>query len=537
MLSALKISQKLALMVAVAILAFIISEGFTIITERQNSARLAELEQKLYPTLELSTVNLGQLSLIELQINSAVVTGDDTQIEATRPYFNTIQDNLEELGRLNPQSSDRTDALASTMKTYYTTATRIASSIISGNADFNRIGAEAATNAKRLEDLRSDMTTMRTETRARFTQSISQTVDASQNASTIGIVILICATLLLVVLSLVIGRSISRSLGQIIDSLKAMASGEGDLTSRLTYTGKDELREVVTHFNAFVEKLHASFGTISTDVSGLNTVSLKLAASSSQNLERIQDQSEAISAARHAVEELVKSVEEVAGFASSASDQTQDAANFAQKGYTTVTANIDTIRALAGDVEQTAGLVNQFEEFSAKVGGLLNTIQTVADQTNLLALNAAIEAARAGEHGRGFAVVADEVRGLAVRTRSATEEIHSVISELTNVSGSAVKSMQQSVTKAREGVDATTESGEMLSKILENMQSISSINEQIAAATYEQSATFNSVTQHIADIHNNAEQVSSSTRELDTVSHDIRQISDGLSEVAGQFKV
>ena len=161
----------------------------------------------------------------------------------------------------------------------------------------------------------------------------------------------------------------------------------------------------------------------------------------------------------------------------------------------------------------------------------------MAEQTNLLALNAAIEAARAGEHGRGFAVVADEVRGLAVRTRSATEEIHAVISELTQISGSAVKSMQYSVERAHEGVNATTESGEMLKRILENVEAISSINEQIAAATYEQSTTFSSVTQHITDIHNNADQVSASTRELDTVSNEIRQISDGLSTVSGQFKV
>ena len=263
----------------------------------------------------------------------------------------------------------------------------------------------------------------------------------------------------------------------------------------------------------------------------------QLTAASNQNLERIHDQSDAISAARHAVEELVKSVEEVAGFASSASDQAQDAARFAQKGYAAVSSNIDTIRELSSDVEETAGLVNRFEEFSNKVGGLLDTIQTVAEQTNLLALNAAIEAARAGEHGRGFAVVADEVRGLAVRTRSATEEIHAVISELTQISGSAVKSMQYSVERAHEGVNATTESGEMLKRILENVEAISSINEQIAAATYEQSTTFSSVTQHITDIHNNADQVSASTRELDTVSNEIRQISDGLSTVSGQFKV
>src|SRR5690606_33701074 len=180
---------------------------------------------------------------------------------------------------------------------------------------------------------------------------------------------------------------------------------------------------------------------------------------------------------------------------------------------------------------------NQFEKMSSRVGGLLDTIQTVAEQTNLLALNAAIEAARAGEHGRGFAVVADEVRALAVRTHKATEEIQAVIVELSNLSSKAVHSMETSVSRAHDGVTATTESGEILSQILQNVQQISQLNEQIAAATYEQSATFNEVTNHMTSISQNAEAVMESTGELDSVSGNIQTVSNGLQAVAGQFRV
>lgn len=537
MLSSLKISHKLTLMVFVAVLSFVGSQVFKLVAERNNSDRLQRLEQKLYPTLELSTVNLGLLSLIELQINSAVTTGDETQLEATREDFQTIKQNLSRISELNPSLAGETEALSTQFGTYYSTATQIASSFIDGTADFSAIGKEASKNADRLSSVRNAMTEMRKTTRSRFTGSISQTLEASEKASTVSIVIMLAATFALVGLSLIIGRSISCSLGEIISSLKEMASGEGDLTSRLDYQGKDELREVVNHFNAFVEKLHRSFAAISEDVTGLNSVSANLTTASDQNLKRIREQTEAIASARLAVDELVKSVEEVAGFASSASDQTQDAANLANTGHATVSSNVTTINALLTDIEDTAKLVNRFEEFSGKVGGLLNTIQTVADQTNLLALNAAIEAARAGEHGRGFAVVADEVRGLAVRTRNATEEIHSVIGDLTQISGSAISSMHRSVEKAREGAEATTQSGEMLQRILENVEAISSINEQIAAATYEQSTTFSSVNEHIKVIHDNADHVSASTRELDTVTNEIRKITGGLSNVASQFRV
>ncbi|WP_166256966.1 methyl-accepting chemotaxis protein [Marinobacter salicampi] len=537
MLSRLKISHKLALLVAIAVISFILSQGFALVTEQSNSERLNQVRDRLYPTLELTTVNRGQLQLMEQQINGSVATGDDQQLASTREYLDTITGNLNEIAALNPALSSETKKLRQQLEGYYANATRIATAIIEGTADFSKIGDEAAANARRLEQLRADLDTMHQRTRDHFQAAISDTVEASSDASSVSVAILVISLVVLVGLSLIIGRSISSSLSQIILSLKNMASGEGDLTSRIDYHGKDELKDLVDQFNLFVAKLHKSFATISQDVNGLNSVSDHLARTSRTNLERISNQAQAISSTRNSVDELVRSVEEVAGFASSASDQTQDASKFAQTGQEKVNHNVATIRELVSEIEATAGLVNQFDTFSSKVGGLLDTIQNVAEQTNLLALNAAIEAARAGEHGRGFAVVADEVRGLAVRTHKATEEIQGVISELSKLSSSAVTSMESSVNKAHEGVTATTESGDILSRILKNVQQISELNEQIAAATYEQSTTFKEVTGHMTDMHRNAEAVMESTDELDSVSRDIQKVSTGLHTVASQFRV
>lgn len=537
MLSALKISHKLALLVVVAVAAFVVSQAFSIVTERNNSERLSEVRDQLYPSLELSTINRGLLQLIENQISSAVTTGDDQQLETTREQRDEISGNLRKISALNPGLRPQAEKLRTDLETYYGNATRMATSIIEGTADFSRIGQDASANAARLEQLRTDLDNMRNSMEAQLTRAIDDTITASSDAGAVSLGILVVALAVLVALSLIIGKSISRSLQQIISSLRNMASGEGDLTSRIVYDGKDELRELVTQFNLFVEKLHTSFGTIQHDIGELNDVASHLAGTSKTNLQRISQQAQAISSTRNSVEELVKSVEEVAGFASSASDQTQDAAKFATSGQQKVNDNINTIQKLMAEIEKTAGLVNQFDDFSVRVGGLLDTIQTVAEQTNLLALNAAIEAARAGEHGRGFAVVADEVRGLAVRTHKSTEEIQQVISELSKLSGNAVSSMQGSVGMARQGVEATTESGEVLSKILDSVQQISELNEQIAAATYEQSTTFGEVTGHMGDMHRNAEAVMESTDELDTVSRKIQDVSNGLQSVAGQFRV
>ena len=537
MLSALRISHKLALLVVIAIAAFVAAQGFSILTERSNSDRLSTVRDRLYPTLDLTTVNQGQLKLMEQQINSAVTTGDEQQLAETRAQLATIQGNLERIAALDPALESRAEELGDNLQTYYDTAVRIATSMIDGTADFSEIGQQAARNADRLKALHSELESMRNLTLEQFQEAINTTVSSSRESTTVSIIILLVAVIVLAGLSLIIGRSISSSLEQVINSLRDMASGEGDLTSRIHYTAQDELKELVDQFNLFVEKLHGSFARIKSDIDGLNTASEHLATTSRTNLERISSQSQAISSTRNSVDELVQSVEEVAGFASSASDQTQDAARFAKTGQEKIELNVNTIRQLAADIERTAELVNQFEQMSSRVGGLLDTIQTVAEQTNLLALNAAIEAARAGEHGRGFAVVADEVRGLAVRTHKATEEIQGVISELSKLSSSAVGSMETSVSKAQEGVSVTTESGEILHQILQNVQQISELNEQIAAATYEQSTTFNQVTEHMTSIHRNAEAVMDSTSELDTVSGSIQTVSNGLQSVAGQFRV
>ncbi|XOZ32551.1 methyl-accepting chemotaxis protein [Halomonadaceae bacterium KBTZ08] len=537
MLQRLSIALKLALLVGITVIALIATQGYNLYTQSQNADRLHEVNDELYPTMELATVNLGELELMEAEINSAVTTGNEDKLAKTKSHHKTIQNNLSELKKTAPEMSGRFNQLSNDLERYYSEATRIASAFIEGDADMSALSEDASANSDRLKELKRDMTKLRDEARSAFNQSIDHTVASTERSTTLGLTIATIAVVALVVVSLLISRSITNSLNRVINPLRDMASGAGDLTSRIDYDGKDELRELVTHFNAFIEKLHTAFSTISTDVEGLEDVSRKLSETSSTNLTRINEQSSAIASARNSVDELVKSVEEVASFATNASEQTQGAAEYAKSGKDHVAGNVQTIQDLAQEIDQCAELVNQFETHSNKVAGLLDTIKTVTEQTNLLALNAAIEAARAGEHGRGFAVVADEVRNLAVRTQTSAQEIETVISELSNLAESSVKAMQGSVEKARTGVEATRESGEVLQSILENVESISSINEQIAAATHEQTATFNDVVNNITDIHSNAEQVIETTQELDRASQDSREITQRLHQIASQFRV
>lgn len=533
----LKISHKLMLLVAITLLAFVVTQGYAMMVERANSARLKDVEGRLYPTLELTTVNLGALLLMEQNINSAVTTGDDQSLNSAEQHYTEIRSNLSKLSDISPQLKDQEQQIESLLVAWHDTAIRIAKAFIAGTVDMAKVGSETAANAQRLDQLKKALQNMKDQTTKSFTESITTTVDESQSASRVALTIALLAVAGLAVASLVIGRSITDSINQVSDSLHEMSSGAGDLTLRIKYSGNDEVGNLVNHFNQFVSKLHSSFAEVADELNGLGKVSGKLTRTSADNLQQNTLQARAIEDMRSAIAELMNSVNEVAHFASNASVQTADARDAAAQGKTTLNANVATISTLADEVRGAADIVNRFETFSRDVGQLLNTIQTVAEQTNLLALNAAIEAARAGEHGRGFAVVADEVRGLAVRTRQATEEIHKVIGELRQVSASAVAAMQVSVERAGLGVDATVSSGEVLNSILSNVETISSINEQIAAATSEQSSTFQDVMQHVNEIHRNTQVVTERTSELDSVSQDIEKISRGLRNISGQFRV
>ena len=201
MLSSLKISHKLALLVTVAIAAFVISQSFSITTERGNSERLREVRDQLYPSLELSTINRGLLQLIENQVSSAVTTGDDQQLAATREQRDEIASNLEKIAALNPGLKEKAAALRTALNTYYANATRMAKAIIEGTADFGRIGQDAAANADRLEKLRADLDQMRNTMEAQLTDAIDDTIAASSEAGTLSLIILVVALLVLVVLS------------------------------------------------------------------------------------------------------------------------------------------------------------------------------------------------------------------------------------------------------------------------------------------------------------------------------------------------
>lgn len=307
----------------------------------------------------------------------------------------------------------------------------------------------------------------------------------------------------------------ARPVKLLIERIKDISQGEGDLTQRIEVNSEDEIGQLGKWFNMFVEKIHniiAEVGSVTRDVASAAT---QIAASSEEMAQGMSEQNQQVDQISSAIEEMSSSVVEVARKSGEAANNASESGRVAQDGGKVVNQTIDGMKAISEAVTAGAASVTELGKRGEQIGQIIEVINDIADQTNLLALNAAIEAARAGEHGRGFAVVADEVRKLADRTTKATEEIAESIKAIQSETGEAVKRMNAGTDQVTTGVESATEAGQSLQKIVNSAQDVASMIQSIAAAAEQQSAA--------------SEQVS---RNVDSVSAVSRQANEGANQAA-----
>ncbi len=342
---------------------------------------------------------------------------------------------------------------------------------------------------------------------------------------------------LLAGLSFIIIRSILIPLHKTTAAMDDISQGEGDLTARLDSSGKDELSVLSIAFNRYTEKIQGiirqvkdTTGALTASANELNSISTET------NSSMVQQRSETQQAAT-AVTEMASTVQEIAKSSESAAQSASDADKEAEAGKSIVGQAAETINKLAAEVEQSAQVINRLENDSDAIGSVLDVIRGIAEQTNLLALNAAIEAARAGEQGRGFAVVADEVRTLASRTQQSTQEIQEMIEKLQTGSREAVEVMNSSRTTTQQTVEKASEAADSLNKIAAAAAVISDMNRQIASAAEEQSAVAQEIDRNIVQISDLAEHGAEHTTKVSDASERLSDMSSGLEQLVRQFKV
>jgi methyl-accepting chemotaxis protein len=331
------------------------------------------------------------------------------------------------------------------------------------------------------------------------------------------------------------GRCASRRAETLVKALKAMA--EGDLTVAVDVRGRDEFAWMAWEYSCARKKFAAIVAQTLANSSQLAAAAEQLSAVTEQSKDHVSRQTAELSQVASAMHQMSATVDDVAGHAQRAADAAVAADSESKKGLEVVLSSSRTIEQLAREVETTAGLIGAVKKNSMSIGTVLDVIRDIAEQTNLLALNAAIEAARAGEQGRGFAVVADEVRSLASRTQQSTQEIHDMIERLQLGANQAVAAMEQGRERAEATVEQARVAGQSLTAIARMVDSIRCMNVQIAAVADEQSATATSINASIERINGIASATSEGAVRIADASDELAGLAASLKGDMGRFTV
>ncbi|MFG0292411.1 MAG: methyl-accepting chemotaxis protein [Phycisphaerales bacterium JB050] len=329
----------------------------------------------------------------------------------------------------------------------------------------------------------------------------------------------------------------SRPVRAMVERVKDIAEGEGDLTARITVKREDELGLLARYFNIFIENIQGIITQVTASANQVAAAATEIAASSEEMSRGMEQQSSQLAQISSALEEMAASVTEVARKSTDATREASESGRAAEEGGTIVQGTVEGMQAISEAVTASADSVGQLGRRGEQIGEIISVINDIADQTNLLALNAAIEAARAGEHGRGFAVVADEVRKLADRTTKATEEISESIREIQSETANAVQRMNTGTDQVNEGVERATQAGQSLDQIVQSARSVSSVIAEIAAATEQQAATSEEISRNIEGINAVTQETVQGASQAASASVELSSRAEELRALVSRFKI
>ncbi len=535
--------SKIALPFVITALALIVVGVFSVQTARNLVSDTDDIAATYLPSV--SEILNGDRDLYQALVAQMTLVDQAFNNEDTANSLKDFDENAEQARRRYEESAERlkgtgisdvTQGFSNAFDRWEMSARRVIELARNGDPDQARSLAARETTPL-FDQLRGfyDEAGGHADAQAQKRSSEASAEGTSSSATILAITVI--AIILSIVLFIIFLKLIIQSIAALREQLDNIAQGEGDLTKRVPVTVNDDLGQLATSFNHVLENLQGMIGSIQGLSRDLGQGASELASAANDNNEGVTRQTDSISMVATAINEMQSAIEEVAGNASRAAEITREAETKGHNGAQIIRNSSRQVHRLAAQISKAVDVIRKLSSDSDNITSVLDVIRGIAEQTNLLALNAAIEAARAGEQGRGFAVVADEVRTLAQRTQQSTEDIQTMISSLQTGVSDVVNVMETGSKEATETEKLATEAEQELQAILEAISNINDVNTSVASATEQQTQVIDEINRSITDINDLAAASAERSRAIDGISKSLESYATELEKQTGRFRV
>ena len=536
-LNKISIKNKILLIPVLGTVGFSLYLYVAISANLESREGIDRVKNENLPILQISGQAIKQIDQIKEALSYAASSADEDALEQTRISAQSVRDNFANIISIAQDEAGDVRDFERNFNDYFSIAYQLSQDFVNDDVDYSALGSRSEEMKKYLAVIDDGLNSYAAKKQQELDAAFELVILSADRTTRLGVILGLATIGILFLVSMPIALSIKNTILTVNRSLEDIAEGHGDLTIELRTSAQDEIGDLVYWFNSFIGKLSELIREIigfsqpivnlSNDVNDLIRI----------KIEALNKQKDSAESAKNAVGQMDDSVQSIASSAAEAADAASRANEAMVTGDQQVQKTVKHIQDLATAITSSTQDVHRLKDDASKVGVVIDVIRSIAEQTNLLALNAAIEAARAGEQGRGFAVVADEVRNLAMRTQESTEEINAIVSDLQGDAERAVKSMHESTRQVEKSVNYAEKTGEGLKLVTETVAIISSMNDNIATATEEQQIVSVHIVNHMNEIQEKTEESIVSTEKLNNVSNELRKLVTSMDDITQRFKV
>ncbi|AGA73648.1 methyl-accepting chemotaxis protein [Pseudomonas plecoglossicida] len=539
MFKKISLTLKLFLPPAIALFGLLLFVGYTAVQLDDNDSRLVSLEKQRYPTLEAADNVIFQFSRLPGLLNSAVAAGERDTLDEASDVLADVHARLRDLEPLTAERADRhreLQAWSAAIKRYADNALASSGQLLDGAA-FDDLRPHFDRMASDLKNAQALGEQFRSHAYADFLSSLTQVRADNATTTHVGYLLSFCLLLLVSASAAWVIRQVMGNVRGVIASLRTIASGDGDLTRRVHVDSSDEIGEMIGLFNGLLDSLQGTLRQVIETAAPLEQMSRELHRLTQGAEDSARSQQERTESISSDIDTMTNSIQEVAQRSGQASEQASAAARQANEARH----NIDILSSSIGDLGNSVlGSVQAMEQLEAEtqhVGAVLTVIRSIAEQTNLLALNAAIEAARAGEQGRGFAVVADEVRNLAQKTAASIAQIQDIIQRLQSSASGVLHAMNLNGEKARTSIERSEHATQTLEAITKTVRQIDELNAGIARFTNEQIGLSRSIQQDTEKLQQDTQATTQGADATARLGEQLVGMGNHLRSATAQFRI